>query len=760
MKKIYAKSENDILLIDHSRNVNETSKLLIRKLPKLTNDLEWLEIIRISSLLHDIGKSTSVFQNLLKKNREYTSKNKFRHNEIGWAFCYRYLNVSNNILEPILYQIYWHHGISNNLNKHTIDQILETITEDDIETMKNVLVELLGAEYLLDEERQINSLTPLYYNKLDNDRMLGNMSEPKLMLTKIILIVSDHLQSAYETKTILSIDDEINKHIYKSKNYSTEKCPSNYDLIRHNNNIKIANDCDVTTIINGPGGLGKTDIGVHWNTQSDKRFMIVGPTNMISKSVYKNIERINLNYNLDLSIQLYLTGEMIETNIDNQVPFSSDINITNIDNFLKSQVDDKTDNHIGRLIMLLFSDVQFDEYHELLVESAMFRLFTIIMRMRHWYTESRTLLTSATPISLNHLWDTINKNTKILPEPHKHYNAPHDTKYLIKILNNSPTTTDLKSNNTLVVFNSISESQKCKKPLNVDFLIHSNYESDDKKRRIDFLYNTYGKESERTNNKPNVIGTPIVQTSLDISFTHLIESVCSPQTSLQRIPRVNRWGDINETTTLSFFNSDSKSEINMKNILYTYNLSNHWFEELKKLDGKQLTLNDINEIYNSFHVKYEKEIKSFVNSRYTDSSISLSEIYPVRFNNKRTNNKIIKAGGNKLRCTQNEIMVIVRKHNTNEYTDPTSQRYYTSIENDFNETGNIWKRIIGVYEELFNSCDERFDLYQTIKNKLTLDDFRRNGKFSNTPYVRFDQVYHPDYGFINETLLDNILKNN
>lgn len=761
MKKIYAKSENDVLLVDHSRNVYETSKILTNKLPKLSGDKERMEIIRISCLLHDIGKSTAEFQKNLKKDTEGQSKNKFRHNEIGWAFCYRYLNLPTNVLNPVLYQIYWHHGISNELRKNTIDDILKTINESDVETMKCVVTELLGEEYLLSEERTIRTFTPLFYNELDNDNSLGNMSEPLLMMIKNILIISDHLQSAYETKSILSIEDEINKYIYKPTIYNTEKCPKDYQIKRHLRNIQISNDAGKTTIINGPGGLGKTDIGVHWSTNSDKRFMIVGPTNIITKSIYENINKINLNYELNLTTQLYLTGEVVDSNTGNEKPFSSHINITNIDNFLKPQVDDKSDNHVGRLIMMLFSDIQFDEYHELLGENAMFRLFIIIMRMRDWYTDTRTLLTSATPIPIENLWQTANKTT-ILPEKNKHYPSSHNKKYKIKVLKHNPTTEDIHSNNTLVIFNSITEAQLNKNTLGIDKLIHSGYQKEDRKKHFEFLYDQYGKQTSRSYDKPNVIGTSVLQTSIDMSFNHLVESVCSPQTTLQRIPRVNRWGDITTTPTITFFNMVSKSEDAMKRIFYTYNLSELWFKEIEKLDGYEMTLDELNNVYNNFQKNNETQLKNYIDNLYQQSTISLSNLYPIRFNKSKNKSKIIKAGGNKLRTSINdkEIMVIVKIYDTDQYTDATPHRYYDSIDNDFNERGNIFTPIINVYKELTENCDDRFDFHDIIKkkNRLTISDLRKFGRYSNTPYVRFDQVYHPEYGFINKNTLENILK--
>ena len=82
------------------------------------------------------------------------------------------------------------------------------------------------------------------------------------------------------------------------------------------------------------------------------------PIDLISHSVYNNSLSINKNYNLDGTLQLLLTSEVVKSNVENEVPFSSNINVTNIDNFVRPQVDDKSDNHIERLLLLLFADIQ------------------------------------------------------------------------------------------------------------------------------------------------------------------------------------------------------------------------------------------------------------------------------------------------------------------------------------------------------------------------------------------------------------------
>lgn len=761
MKKIYAKSYSDVLLIDHSRNVKNVATYIFNLLPDvIKSNQEWLKIIELSALLHDIGKCSSDFQKKLK-NPNSKSTNKFRHNEIGWAFCYRYLSVSKEQLGLIIHNIYWHHGISNDMGKYSVDDILSTLPDIDIITMKDILIDLLDETYLLteprDENETIETKTPQFYYK--PTELMGNSE--RLMINRIILIASDQLQSKFESRTITSIEDEINNIIKKKKIIDTSSCPQIYDIDRHNFNIDVAKNCSQTTIINGPGGMGKTDIGVHWNSLSDRQFMIVCPMNLVAQSVYNNAVSIKNNYNLDIDVQLFLTGEVVKSTLENQTAFNSNINVTNIDNFERPQIDDKSDNHVERMLMLLFADIQFDEYHELIMDSALFHLFVIIMKMRHNYTDSRTLLTSATPTPVNHLWDSIVCQTKILPETGKHYPAPHNKKFKLSVVDGIPNIEDIQQNNSLIIFNSIKESQQHKNKFNVDQLIHSGFQRSDIDKKLDYIYENYGKKSERSLNKPNLIGARMVQTSIDMSFTCLAESVCSPQDSLQRIPRINRWGDYENTICeLKFFRAnESRSECKVKEAVYDISLSDKWFEELLKYDGQFLTLDEMNVIYNNFNEIYVKEIKQLIRKRHTESSDALVKIYPVRFNDTKKKDRVIVAGSNKLRTSGNELMITAKIYGERKYCDPICQKIYNSIGKDFNEDPFIRNKIIKTYKDFEKTNDDRFDFRTILDNekRITIDELRRHGIKSTTPYPRYDVSYHRDYGLIKNSDLEKLL---
>jgi CRISPR/Cas system-associated endonuclease/helicase Cas3 len=73
-------------------------------------------------------------------------------------------------------------------------------------------------------------------------------------------------------------------------------------------------------------------------------------------------------------------------------------------------------------------------------------------------------------------------------------------------------------------------------------LPHNEYLKEKEKKILSLILN-YGKTSTNSNNKPNIVGTHILQASLDISFNDLYEDILSPQSTLQRIGRCDRFGN-------------------------------------------------------------------------------------------------------------------------------------------------------------------------------------------------------------------------
>jgi CRISPR-associated endonuclease/helicase Cas3 len=552
--------------------------------------------------------------------------------------------------------------------------------------------------------------------------------------------------------------EEINKRINKNNTYVITKTP--YLGKRFNTQKKISKSIAIggTSIVNAPGGFGKTVIPILFTVGRKEKMVIVTPRNVVADNIYRQI-LIELNgFGLsDVKVELNYSNEIKNSNWDIVESFTSDIVIVGIDYFLGPIY---VNRNLHRLFLLNNVDVVFDEYHELIGDEALFACFINIMRTRHRMTNSTTILLSATPIDISFMWDNIDKKTVILPEKHKHYDAVHSKKYLIKV--NSELSKINKGENNLIVFNNIKNAQLHKKILNCELLFHSHFMDDHRKQITDRLFSEYGKEQIRKYDRIDVVATHVIQASLDLSFANLYESVLSPEATLQRIGRIDRWGDYNKKSVINFINLNDDGEKAVVNILYNRNLSSLWFEELKKHDGLELTLNELYEVYNSFSLKNHHAIRKYINNSYEKSLEKLERlIYPIHFPSKK--NKNVKASGsNKLRQSGLEVFVIAKMYNSSEYTDPITVRIYNDWESDFREgyIGDVRNQIIKVMKHLRESdFTDRFDYTEIINNskKVTLDHIRSCAKKSITPYIRFDVKYHPEYGFIDNQILNIVI---
>jgi CRISPR-associated helicase Cas3 len=657
---------------------------------------------------------------------------------------------------------------------HSCEDILSCLTDDDIKYLKLIIVELIGASFLKPETEISHTikLSPNYY-KADDEEY-----NKKFSIARTCIISADRIVSQLEEENInllidssnvsSYIDDIYNKNLYLNKKYVINKSP--YQSVeRFNLQKKIANNANqnTTTIVKAPAGFGKTLVGIIWALSSNKKIIWVCPRNVVSESVYDSIlkELTALGFN-DITVELFLTGKTEKRNHNNDKEFISDIIVTNIDNFEKPTIEDGISH---RLFSIYSTNVIFDEYHEFVASEPYFAAFINVMKIRNQNTNAKTLLLSATPIDISHMWDTLGKQTTILPNKTTHYPAVHSKPYLIRVENEF---NYRERGSDLIIFNSISEAQHTKNLLPNAVLYHSEFTKEEKNKKYCELMKVYGKKMIdgkiviKSTNQQTVIATIIAQASFDVSFHLLYESCLSPEASLQRPGRCRRHDDYPEQESIiTIFkprdrtrpNMYSQSERSVVELLYDKKLMELWFQEIFQYNNKRITLDDYYNIYNNHVIKYKKERENYFNKRYRESLYNLSLIYPIKYNEKRRKNEIITAGSNKLRSLGSETFFIVAKYdNPNEYVGLFNRAIYRSYDSDFKEKGNILPRLLGSMKTIMESSNDEYDYSEILEKKkhITLDEIRRLGKKSNTPYIRYDVVYHPEYGLINTERLD------
>jgi len=750
-------NQNGTTLLEHSKLVSIVATE-IAKQTLSSSEESIIENVRISALLHSIGKCCKVFQKDIKNPPKKERKVKFLYNEIGWAFITKYISSKS---EFILDCIYWTNGInSKSVSVYNNNNILDTIDKDDKDVMLDFLKEILQPTYKY-HPNDIKSDSPIYYS--GNAKDIVTNAEKTFIRTCVTS--ADRLVSSLEINTfkeLLYTQDisEINRlinnltkrHFYNDPSFKL--CFDEYDSKRLEIQKKIAENCEKTTIVNAPAGFGKSLLTVLWNLlYSSKKLIIVCPTNVISESTYLNTlkELQTLGIGDKVSIELYLTGKTKKTNRvnkENFIEFNSDIIVTNIDNFLSPSINS---NNAERLFFINNCDVVFDEYHKLLCKEALFACFINIMNTRHRFTESRTLLVSATPVKINKLWENGLTKTKILPDENSHYPAAHKGKYkrntfIVECID------DIKiksKSSSLVILNSIGNSQIIHNKINSAKLVHSKFSPSDKDIIFSHIYKFFDKNASRSLNKTNITATHVIQESLDISFANIHESVLSPNSSWQRMGKCNRFGDqsnIPEINTYKILKSGGENK--MKEILYTKDLSDEWFDYLSKYNGKTYDLDKWYTIYNEFNKINSKEIDKYSESCFEESMRYFSKIFPRHYSKVTNSDKKMKAGANKLRSIGSEIFFICKVHNSNKYSEMFSDSNRGNLFN-YNENEKTPTRIVKTRKEIMK-IDDRFDYNIKQWNQSVI---REEAKNSDTPYIRFDVVYNTEYGIIDKELL-------
>lgn len=747
-----------VSLIVHSRAVEKISGMMADRLG--LNDKIRLAVCK-AGLLHDIGKVYSVFQDYISKSivsDEFLANN-ILHNEISWAVLRSLLSIDNGHNFSILYSIYWHHSKDvSGKNKEYMSSILDNISYSDKTRILNFYNLLTGEnKTLIDLDVDIlNDKVPEYYlNKRDK------LSEQNMVILSC-LVSADRLVSSCDQNRVL-VDDVYCNELLDKLDFSKEKVfstPANYDLDRFNYQLECVKDVVnyKTSILKGPAGFGKTLTGLlSWINSGSKKLIWVCPRNQVAESLYKSVlEELYALGIFDLSVQLFLTGKVKKShNCGIGDDFSSDIVITNIDNFETPTINNYVRN---RMYSILSNYVIFDEFHELVSGDPYFACFINIMKARHKLTNSYTLLMSATPSLMSHLWDTPNNPTAILPSENTHYNASHSKKYKVNLISGINNVTPKK--NHLLITNSISSSQKEMIDKDYSLLIHSKFTDDDRYEITKKIYDLYGK-NKPIELKEDMISAPLIQAAMDISFGGMTEILKSADDTFQRLGRLGRWGeyecvDFNIIIDVKNVNIKKREDSAIR-LTYNENLSKLWLNFLiDNIDkDKEYTLNELyTDIYNAFHKKYRGEIEMHNNTMYKESIANLSKIYPSKVLSIKDNDKP-NLNGSKLRDNgSNKIFCIYPVSDSDKFSEPFNIDVDSS-DMDKNEDNRTQSNQLKAIKGLLG--DDRFDYnsYSLYKNgnKFTSRKLLLGAKNPMTPYICFHKTYHHKYGLIENKLL-------
>lgn len=763
MINILAK-DNGTTLYDHSCCVEIVAEYMTKIICNDKFIKKHLDSIKLSARLHDLGKCIQRNQDFFKGIKKTPV---ILHHEVSWAILSTINDIKSMNINYILYSIYWHH-LKPKYDKITNDSsfdIIKHLSGDDLDRIYDFYVFIHNTKITRNEFIKRISIVRDNSKKYPDFYSTNNIDNQINTIYRNIIVGSDQLVSSEDVdlKRILALDsDYINEIIRKDK--MLVKC--NFQYFTDDNtgelNSRFKQQLDIvddvinsktnSAIVKAPAGFGKTLLGVLWSLKSKRKLLWICPRNIIVDSVYKSItdELYKLGVLGEISVEVFLTGERKMCTNTELPEYGSDIVITNIDNYLNVITKKR---HAYKCYDILYRDIIFDEYHEFISDQLMFGMFVLMMNIRHRILNTKTLLLSATPSIMEYLWCDDNNETLILPSKNKHFNAVHNHKYKVNLISDTDVVT---VNDSIIITNTIKNSQQLKKQQGCDILLHSDFMDADKKNNFNDLMFEYGKSNLILSGKKRVVSAPIVQASMDVSFQNLSEYVLSPETTVQRIGRCDRWGRFGDNNIISNINlvvrvndnTTARSNDMAVQMLYQKDLNLKWLEYLKNNVNEYMSLEDFYIIYNDFNARYYDDIKNFIEDKNDNSKKLMCKIVPFRYidNDFLTNDDVVSNAIN-FRTSTDQRFIIYNIKNTNDYTTPFTEEYVLNPhivykEDKFNAKTNVDKNI---KKYLIGNVNFKY------KKRVTYDIhklYHIYAKCKLTPYMALNKEYSKEYGLM------------
>lgn len=695
-------------LINHTKMVTNfglfAGNIIFNEIDNINKSKEnFLKELGIALITHDIGKCADEYQELFKKKHiifdsdgSESLSNKsitITHNVYSWAFlnnCLNNLHVKK--YNPITSSVLFHHVVYENVNNMTASKIMSNLSRDNINVfnefysyMKNYLKETFNFDY----SNNFDIVDESEYKKLISDEKLfgeiNNFSreeiinDSKASLMRACVILADRCVSSdkYNNKKILENDIEYMSSVFDSftktnkdlNNVNLIEC--GYDINRMDLQFHIVNDLipqNNHNVIGASAGLGKTLIGILNFFTEKKKTIWVTPRNVIADGTYNSIiKELEKMKQTDVNVALYRSGEIIDSNFNatEENLLECDILVTNIDSILNRIV---KNNVAHTLFNMYSSNIIIDEYHELFCNKPLFPAFIRLMFARTFYTKSKTLLLSATPLDLNCFFG----ETKLI----KYYtindipihNGEMDVN--IKLIElDDIINLNVENKDSFVIANTIKQSQNLFEKYIDDkesLLIHTRFPQTNRKKIEKKIYQSHDKNSNVTN-RNLIVGTNIIGVGLDISAKNIYDFVISPENTIQRgCGRGGRFNEVEYNSNINYYIctlNNSKGNKKLINEIFDTELYNKWINKLKKFDGKTIKKKDLYKLYYEFYEENKEYVTDLYFRFFKEGSEELSEMKLFSSKKKKNTNLKTICNGLSYRGYGENIFVTAKNEN-------------------------------------------------------------------------------------------------
>ena len=707
-KLLFAKSDDDTTLYQHSEGVTRITDYLFKRL--IRKDISWnddndstddfyKEVITAAAL-HDIGKCSKGFQEYIRgkksKKTETTQDgliisngdndkkkndevNFVHHNVLAWAYLNKYRKISSIVKTNILY----HHVVIKPLwNEATWKSIMAIEEKNDknldaFNEFYDYMVSYCADTYGVTINKEFcknkddASIDISLYQLITPEDLYSDLDESsKYLILRALIVFADRYVSAHYSdidlickgdkdyldnmfNTVIDNpnlpNDEVNLMKDSDGNYvyDVERLASQNDVLEK---INSSDNC----IVSASAGFGKTLVGLRWILQNKKKTLWVVPRNVIAQGTYDQIctELEKMGYSNKVSVGMLIGGEWLSGDIN------SDIIVTNIDNFLSMMI---KNNMVDNLLKEIGGNIIFDEYHEFLGKEGLFAGFIEMVHTRCKMTNSKTLLLSATPLRFDQKY--FRENISFIEA------MPYNGKMNVKIeYHNLKSIRELfvKSKDSFVICNTVKQSQTAFKELSTnsddDILIHSRFPRNRRNELENKIYEFHGKNSD-VKCRNNVFGTNIIGVGLDISAKHIYDFVITPENTIQR--GCGRGGRFNETeykNEIEYHVCELSKKTDIKRIIKSQTseeLSDKWLQILKEYDGQSITKDKWYELYNRYYKENGSDIRNLWDDFLKESSEKLMKLRPYKvISSETTKGKL--SQGNGYRGTNDSIYVTVK----------------------------------------------------------------------------------------------------